>query len=166
MAARKGQPPTVARLHPSPAPAGRHELPRIAGLQCRPSRAGGPGEAPPYATAPPGPLHTVNPLLPLPGQAWAPCLGAQAKIRRKSAQSIPCTKKGILERRSPRAQLYLESMRFMKLWDGSETHRMFFQGKKAFCVLCAFCVFCVSSAGRRPARKKQLMKIFVGKRPS
>ncbi len=55
---------------------------------------------------------------------FCPCRGAQAKIRRKSAQSIPCTKKGILERRSLRAQLYLESMRFMKLWDGSVSIRV------------------------------------------
>ena len=81
---------------PSPSlsrPGGAARIARIAGPQCRPSRAGGPGEAPPYATAREGPLHTVNPLLPLPGQAWAPCLGAQARIRRKSAQSIPCTKR-------------------------------------------------------------------------
>ena len=34
------------------------------------------------------------------------------------AARIPCTKKGVLERRSPRAQLDLESMRSMKLWNG------------------------------------------------
>ena len=50
-----------------------------------PFQGGVAGEAPPYATAPPGPLHTVNSLLPLPGQRSAENLRNQFPAQKRAS---------------------------------------------------------------------------------